>query len=303
MMSPFVMQFEYEELLLKVGELAQNGYWLHENHPAIYWNLLWYSGRFHVPSGLSFPTHTASSTSSTEAPTPTTPSASTTTTQTTLLPSPSEKRAAAAMAVSKDYFYRSQHRRITADERLRDLPSPLVLGWLPSVVEKKMQRLLQGLPGDYLDIKDLFPACSEAEFRILSDMVVSNLDGSPDGLRTAMIHFTACPSLFPTGPATGGASASSSSSSSKGHRDGHDEGDAADGDGDEENEHDETAAATTATTRTSEADIVKARIVYTRLLILGVHFAHMPVYDATKTGLLRDYSKVRLASLCVSHSL
>eukprot|EP01033_Poteriospumella_lacustris_P001369 gene1367-997_t len=186
MMSPFVMQFEYEELLLKVGELAQNGYWLHENHPAIYWNLLWYSGRFHVPSGLSFPTHTASSTSSTEAATtPTTPSASTTTTQTTLLPSPSEKRAAAAMAVSKDYFYRSQHRRITADERLRDLPSPLVLGWLPSVVEKKMQRLLQGLP----------------------------------------------------------------------------------------------------------ADIVKARIVYTRLLILGVHFAHMPVYDATKTGLLRDYTK------------
>jgi hypothetical protein len=236
MFSPFVLQFEYEELLLKVGELAQNGFWLHCHHPAIYWNLLWYAQRFHVPTGLLYKPYEDDMTNNGNSPR-------------------TEER---TVVLSRDYFYQSNKRMILSDENV-DLQAPVVIGWLPSVVERKILRLFQGLPGDSLDIRDMFPDCSEDDFRVLSDMVVSNLDGSPDGLCTALMHFSRCPSLL-----TDDAQSLMPSTATN-----HDE-----------HQHDPKSK-----------EIMKARLLYTRLLILGVHFARVPVYDATKSGLLRDYTK------------
>lgn len=219
MISPFILQFELEELVLKVGgELVNHGPWLHRHHPAVYWNLLWYSSRFQVPSGLQFST-------------------------------PSEAHAVHLdeKFLSHDYFFRSEVK--LTDEA--QLDSALVVGWLPSVVTKKAQRLLQGLPGDYLDIRDIFPACTEDDFRVISNEVLSNLDGSPDGLRSAMLHLCSCSCVF---------------------------------DGQMlQKLHDSPSL-----------PIIKARIVYTRLLMLGVHFAHLSVYEKTKFGMLRDYNKVKV---------
>lgn len=232
---------------MKVGELAQHGVWLHRQHPAIYWNLVWYAQRFHVPTGLLFPVSSDVSSAVKD-------------TLETQSPRVQER----PVTVSRDYFYQSKVRMVESEER-EDLQAPVVIGWLPSVVERKVLRLLQGLPGDSLDIKDMFPQCTEEEFRILSDMVVSNLDGSPDGLRTAMMHLSTCPSFHSA------AAAVSSTSQND--------------DNDNDNHHHDTKD-------TATLEIVKARWMYTRLLILGVHFAQIPVYDATKAGLLRDYTKV-----------
>ena len=48
-LSPFTLRTKIERLLLENGEIVLTRSWLRENHPEVYWNVLWYCVRLSVP--------------------------------------------------------------------------------------------------------------------------------------------------------------------------------------------------------------------------------------------------------------
>jgi hypothetical protein len=127
---------------------------------------------------------------------------------------------------------------------------PILIGWRKEVVEAKSKRVLQGMPGDLLEVADLVPFCSESELKLVMGGVLSNLDGSPAGMRLALLHLAQCESIH-------------------------------------------VAA--------QEMKLSIARLLYTSMLGLALHFAHFAVYDKKRPELHRDLSQVvhTLSASCV----
>lgn len=137
-LSPFVLRAELEEALVKIGNKLASADSLYEHNRHLFWNILWYTNRFALPSGL---------------------------------------------------FSSEQSNKASFCD------FPLIIGWSKEVVKAKSKRALQGMPGDMLEIKDIFHFCSEDERKIIMDEVLTNLDSSPAGMRQALMSLSRCKSL------------------------------------------------------------------------------------------------------------
>lgn len=73
---------------------------------------------------------------------------------------------------------------------------PLVIAWRQDIAVAKAKRILQGIPGDMLEVKDIIPFASEEELKLICDMVLANLDFSPAGMRQALVHMSQISSLY-----------------------------------------------------------------------------------------------------------
>jgi hypothetical protein len=195
--NPFLLRFEMEELIIKFGERVNQVDWLFRHYPAILWNIIWFTNRIHLPSGLYLPSSVIDlESSSSSSSMPTTPM------------SAKEQKNLSKKKGFDDfipkYYSRKEYEIISSSGVfeegssfvLTDLLLPVMIGWRKSVVKSKILRLLQGKSGNYLDIRDMFPNCSSQEFEIITGPVLSNLDGSPIGMRQSMLHFIECKSLF-----------------------------------------------------------------------------------------------------------
>jgi hypothetical protein len=86
--------------------------------------------------------------------------------------------------------------------------SPVVVGWRESVVRAQAHKILSGDDKEVsgiisgLNLIDLFPSCSAEEVNTLRIGVSDKMDGSPAGMRGAMLTLCGqCRSLFASGPA------------------------------------------------------------------------------------------------------
>lgn len=188
--NPFLLRFEVEELLVKFGERINQIDWLYTYYPAIVWNILWYSNRCHLPSGFTTKEqvdYAQSLPSSTSSSAPSAPVTPTKKQRDDYFPKLYPRKEYEIIGTSNDFerYYKKD-----------DLDLPIIIGWRESVVKAKVLRLLQGKSGNYLDIRDLYPDLSDKEFEIITGSVLSNLDGSPFGMRQAMLNLSDCSSLF-----------------------------------------------------------------------------------------------------------
>jgi len=55
--SPFGLRFMFEHIVEEHGMMVTDAQWLYETCPTAYWNLLWYSSRFHLPAGIFIQGH------------------------------------------------------------------------------------------------------------------------------------------------------------------------------------------------------------------------------------------------------
>lgn len=73
---------------------------------------------------------------------------------------------------------------------------PLVIAWRQDIAVTKAKRILQGIPGDMLEVKDILPYASEEELKVIYDLVLTNLDCSPAGMRQALVHMSQVSSMY-----------------------------------------------------------------------------------------------------------
>jgi hypothetical protein len=76
---------------------------------------------------------------------------------------------------------------------------PVVVGWRECTVQSLAQRILTGQVYDFLTVRDIFPGCTEADAIKLESEVLPVLDGSPAGMRIAMVAFCECESVMEYG--------------------------------------------------------------------------------------------------------
>ena len=80
---------------------------------------------------------------------------------------------------------------------------PVVVGWRECTIRAKAGRILQGRTADFLTVQELFPGCSEEDTERLENTVVPALDGSPAGMRIAMVSLCECASVVEYGRSVG----------------------------------------------------------------------------------------------------
>jgi hypothetical protein len=197
--NPFLLRYEMEELIIKFGERVNQMDWLYRHYPSLLWNIIWYSNRCHLPSGLFLPS-SVMNLELTQAITPTDAKSGSVKGGGGSHSKKGKSTSANDLFVPK-YYVRKEYEIISSQGleeafNIHDLLLPVMIGWRKSVVKSKILRLLQGKSGNYLDIRDMFPNCSNEEFEIITGAVLSNLDGSPFGMRQAMLHLCECKSLF-----------------------------------------------------------------------------------------------------------
>eukprot|EP01034_Spumella_vulgaris_P022474 gene22474-28602_t len=158
-LSPFGLRFELEELILRVGECVSDAHWLHAHRPELYWGIIWYSNRCSLPSGFT-----------------------------------------AELALSSSDL-------LSSSSLQKMFQNPVVVGWRDSVVRTQAYHLLTAAAVDsegtaqseVLQLVDLFPTCTATELDVMRVGVSDKMDGSPAGMRTAMLSLCSqCRSLFDT---------------------------------------------------------------------------------------------------------
>jgi hypothetical protein len=80
---------------------------------------------------------------------------------------------------------------------------PVVVGWRESTVKALASRVLTAKAYDFLTVRDIFPDCTEEDAAKLEQDVVPALDGSPAGMRIAMMEFSQCHSVMLYGQKAG----------------------------------------------------------------------------------------------------
>jgi hypothetical protein len=287
--NPFLLRYELEELIIKFGERINQASWLYSYYPALYWNILWFTNRCNLPSGFSFfPSSSLSP---------------------YLTPTASGSLSSKKEEFAPIFYPRKEYEVIRSkgcDKYFtkEDLLLPVIIGWKRSIVKAKSLRLLKGKSGNYLDIRDMFYKVPKKEFEIIAGPVLSSLDGSPFGMKQAMLNLSDCSSLFVSiikeyddakaDQARNKRLSTPNLTALADKESEHDNNDHVD------DKNGKTSSADSHSTEeklpyhsaTRKKQLRIARLLYINLLLLSVHFAKFQLYDPTRNGFNRDLEKV-----------
>jgi hypothetical protein len=288
--NPFLLRYELEELIVKFGERINQAGWLCSYYPALYWNILWFTNRCNLPSGFSFFPDTS------------------------LSPYLSPSSSASLSAKKEDFapiFHPRKEYEVIRSKGCdkyytkQDLLLPVIIGWKRSIVKAKSLRLLKGKSGNYLDIRDMFSKVPRKEFEIIAGPVLSSLDGSPFGMKQAMLNLSDCSSLFEailkeyddakaeqarnkrlSAPNLVDLAQKETDHESNDHID------TKNGKAVSSLDSHSTEEKLPYHSATRKKQLRIARLIYINLLLLSVHFAKFQLYDPTRNGFNRDLEKV-----------
>lgn len=266
-LSPYILYYEVETVLLNLGQKVLNGSYMHKYHPLLYWNIVWYSSRFSLPIGFI---HSRSGTDN-------------------ISPQLGATMDNEGSEGSYSRSIRSDTVPLPSDQEEKYLSVPIIIGWSEKIVQHKVthtlcSRLSNAMVPCTITVRECFPAASEIDIQMLSEDVVRMLDGSLDGMRQAMLSVARCTSLFKNSSTHNTIYYNTTSfvhrsndnaiitNSSPNHTTG----------SKKESEHQSTSV-----------QRMRARVIYTTLLKLSIHFSSFRLYDKRKFNvaiLFRDFS-------------